>query len=191
MLSEEKKIKTKAQLKEYLDAELDRYPISGRRYIMYFLQISEGAILRRHQILLRKTEYYLNSGRRIRGELCYARLMKLQNKYSVHIPINCCGKGLSIPHLLPLAINGDATVGENCRIHAGSYIAEGGGSRTGVPTIGNNELIGMNVILLGNVNIADNITIGAGSIVNKSFLEPGITNAGAPARKIKDGNSKF
>ena len=61
-LSDDKKIKTKAQLKEYLDVECERYPLHGRRYISYLLQLSEGAMLRRHTILLRKTEYYINRG---------------------------------------------------------------------------------------------------------------------------------
>lgn len=191
MLSEDKRIKTKAQLKEYLDAELGRYPMHGRRYLMYLLQISEGAILRRHQILLRKTEYYTNSGRRVRAAIYYAMLMKLQNRYGVHIPINCCGKGLSIPHLQPLAMNGNVTVGENCRVHVGSYLTGAVEGDTGVPNIGNNVVIGIGAIVAGGVTIADDISIGAGAVVTKSFLEPGITIAGVPARKIKDSSEKF
>ena len=56
MLSEDRKIKSRAQLREYLEADCARYPMSGRRILPYLLQISEGAILRRHIVLLRKTE---------------------------------------------------------------------------------------------------------------------------------------
>ena len=69
MLSEGKRIKTKAQLKEYLDVELEPYQLHGRQYIAYIFQISERAILRRHTILLRKTEYHLNAGHKLIGEL--------------------------------------------------------------------------------------------------------------------------
>ena len=41
-------------------------------------------------------------------------------------------------------------------------------------------------VIVGDIRIADNIRIGANSFVNKSFLEEGITIAGAPARKISD-----
>ena len=40
---------------------------------------------------------------------------------------------------------------------------------------------------MGGVFIADNIAIGANSVVNKSFEEVGISIAGIPAKKI---NSK-
>ena len=38
--------------------------------------------------------------------------------------------------------------------------------------------------IIGNVKIADNIKIAAGAVVVNSFMEPGITIAGIPARKI-------
>ena len=112
MLSEGKRIKTKAQLKEYLDVELEPYQLHGRQYIAYIFQISERAILRRHTILLRKTEYHLNAGHKLIGELYYARLMKFQLKYSIHIPINCFGKGLRVMQVGPCTMNGEITVDE-------------------------------------------------------------------------------
>ena len=50
--------------------------------------------------------------------------------------------------------------------------------------------IGVGVVIIGDVEIADNIVIGANAVVNKSFLEPGITIAGVPARKISDKSSE-
>ena len=38
------------------------------------------------------------------------------------------------------------------------------------------------------MTIADNITIGVNAVVTKSFTEPGIVIAGAPARKIRNKN---
>lgn len=184
MLSEDKRIKTKEQLREYLDAELGRYPMRGRRYIAYFLQISEGAILRRHTILLRKTEYYLNSGRKLRGLWYYARLMRLQNKYCLHFPINCFGKGLSITHVAPMMMNGEVTVGENFHVSGMSSLAYSDGKHEGVPTVGDNVTLGLGAIVRGNVTIADGVTIGAGTLVTRSFTEKGVTVAGVPARII-------
>lgn len=37
----------------------------------------------------------------------------------------------------------------------------------------------------GNIEIADNIIIGANATVTKSFLEEGIIIAGTPAKKIR------
>jgi acetyltransferase-like isoleucine patch superfamily enzyme len=50
-------------------------------------------------------------------------------------------------------------------------------------SIGNNVSIGTNSTILP-VFICDNVVIGAGSVVTKDILEPGIY-AGNPARKIK------
>ena len=44
--------------------------------------------------------------------------------------------------------------------------------------------LGAGCIVIGGVELADGITVGAGAVVTKSFLEPGITIAGVPAKKI-------
>ena len=45
--------------------------------------------------------------------------------------------------------------------------------------------MGAGAKVIGNVTIADNIKIGAGAVVVTSFIEPGITIGGVPARKLK------
>ncbi len=52
--------------------------------------------------------------------------------------------------------------------------------------IGKNCWIGMNSVVLPGVELADNIIVGAGSVVTKSFKESNIVIAGNPAKKIKD-----
>lgn len=190
-MKEESMIRTKAQLKEYLDAELKDYQITNiRNFMSYVLQVSEKAILRKHTLLLRKTEYHINAGHRIRGELYHARLMKHQMRTGIHVPINCCGKGFTVAHVEPCGFTGGTQVGENCRLHAVSF-AMGDGTPDGLPVIGDNVIIGMGAMIIGGVTIADNISIGAGAVVTKSFLEPGITIAGVPARKISDSAKRY
>ena len=188
MLPEDKKIKTKAQLKEYIEADCARYPLYGRRYLSYLLQLSEGAIIRKHMVLLRKTEYYINTGKRCREFIYRLRLMRFQRKHCMHIPLNVCGKGLMIPHVFPLGMNGNVTVGENCRMMPFAKLAGSDTALDKAPTIGNNVTLGIDCTVVGDVYIADGITIGAGAIVTKSFYEPGIHIAGVPARKV--GESK-
>ena len=55
---------------------------------------------------------------------------------------------------------------------------------------GDNVYIGPGAMLFGPIRIADDIAIGANAVVNRSFLEPGITIAGAPAMKISDHGSE-
>ena len=183
MLSEDRKIKTRAQLREYLAADCARYPLSPRRIVPYLLQISEGAILRRHIVLLRKTEYYTNTGRRLLALLYHARLMKFQNRHVLHVPLNSCGKGLWISHVFPLCMNGNVTVGEYCRIMPNVSVI-GDDAYDLAPTVGDHVTLGIGCTLIGGITIADGITVGAGAVVTKSLLEPGITIAGVPAKKL-------
>ena len=52
--------------------------------------------------------------------------------------------------------------------------------------IGNNVFIGANCSILPGTRIADNVIIGAGSVV-KGWLEPNSVYAGAPGKKIGSG----
>jgi acetyltransferase-like isoleucine patch superfamily enzyme len=108
-------------------------------------------------------------------------------------------------------IQKDVTIGNNCRIQSHSFICElvtigndcfishgamfindsfvKGGPARGDKTlwkstkIGNNVSIGTNATIMP-VSICDNTVIGAGSVVTKDILEPGIY-AGNPAKKIR------
>ncbi len=92
-------------------------------------------------------------------------------------------------HLGPILINGKATIGEECSLHINTAIVAGG-TNDDVPTIGNHVVIGVGSTLLGGISIPNYTAIGAGSIVNKSFLEENIAIAGVPAKKISDNGSK-
>ncbi|WP_244178467.1 DapH/DapD/GlmU-related protein [Maribacter litoralis] len=52
-------------------------------------------------------------------------------------------------------------------------------------TIGKKCWIGMNSVILPGVKLGDNVIVGAGSVVTKSFEENNITIAGVPAKIIK------
>jgi serine acetyltransferase len=49
--------------------------------------------------------------------------------------------------------------------------------------LGDNVVIGTNSVIVGPVDICDNVLIGALSLVNKSISEPGVY-VGIPARKV-------
>lgn len=125
------------------------------------------------------------------GMLYKIRLLKLQNKYGLHVPINTCGKGLKIMHLGPILINSKAKIGQDCSIHINTAIVAGGVSND-APEIGNGCVIGIGAVLLGKIKIADNVAIGANAVVNKSIIEEDIAIAGVPAKKISNnGTTKW
>lgn len=164
-------ITTKQQLKEVLQIERKQYNLTKfSAFINYYIFNFESAIIWHWQKRLRLTEYYFNSKCKILYLFSRIKLNKLSNKYMLHIPINVCGKGLKIMHLGAILCNGGTVRGTS----------------GDCPVIGNNVVIGIGSTVLGGVDIADGIAVGACSLVNKVFNEPNITIAGIPARKISN-----
>ncbi len=102
------------------------------------------------------------------------------------IPINTFGKGLSIAHRGTIVVNGNAKIGDNCRLHTSVNIGTIPGVSYAAPTIGENVYIGPGVKIYGNIHIASGIIIGANAVVNKSFNEENVCIAGVPAEKISN-----
>jgi len=145
--------------------------------------------------LLRKVEYYKNCKRKsfVSKIIYYILLYKFRRlsiKLGFTIPVNVFGPGLSIGHVGTIVVNGSARIGANCRIHVCTSIATAAGYTDKAPQLGNNIYIGPGAKLFGDIIIANNIAIGANSVVNKSFIEPGITIAGIPAKKVSDKGSE-
>lgn len=175
-------IQSKQQLHEWLEAELPQY---GPRHKNPFYAVTERAILRKHSILLRKTEYHKNVRHRLRHLFYSFRLHRLQNRHALHIPLNVCGKGLKVMHLGPVLIHKDARIGQNCTLHMNTSIVAHGRSGD-APVLGDGIVVGVGAVVLGGVTLADHIAIGANAVVNRSFEEEDIAIAGVPAKKISD-----
>lgn len=140
----------------------------------------------RFQLVLRTLEYFTNSNKNflVRGGVkLYFRA--LSKKLGFTIPINVFDMGLAIAHYGTIVINKNTKVGENCRIHVCVNIGSNPGEE-GAPKIGDNCYIGPGVKLYGAINVASNVKIGANAVVNKSFLQEGVTVVGIPARVLKE-----
>jgi serine O-acetyltransferase len=169
-------------------------PTTLKQKVKYYFGSCASKECYKFQFLLRKTEYYLNCSKSHLGQ-AYAtylwyQLNRAGLKLGFEINPNCFGPGLAITHPGTIIINSKTQIGANCRIHPGVIIGIGAGRSEKLPIIGNNVFIGPGAKIFGNIIIADGIAIGANSVVNSSFLEPGITIAGAPARKVSNKGSK-
>ena len=134
---------------------------------------------------LRKAELYRNSDS-IFGKLLYCFFRRRYNvkgrKLDIEVYDGCFDKGLKIFHG-SIVVHPNAVIGKNCVFHGQNCIGNDGKSDA-VPVIGDDVNIGVGAKIIGGVRIANNITIGANSVVTKSFEEDGITIAGIPARKL-------
>ncbi len=146
-----------------------------------------GNDIQRFLILLRKAEYFTNCAKgpcgRLLARFYRFRLQRRGLRLGFTIPINVFGPGLSIAYPGTIAVSPIARVGANCRLHTCVNIGTFG-NPPGAPRIGDNVYIAPGAKLYGGIEIADGIAVGANAVVNRSFLEKGITIAGAPARKI-------
>jgi serine O-acetyltransferase len=191
-------INSKQGLKFYLEADrlaLGRASDTSTRRITDTLRITSR--IRQYLHLLRRAEYVHNCktnsicGLTLEKYFAFRR-QRLGLTLGFEIPLNVFGPGLRIIHYGTIIVNGSARIGANCELHNLVHIAqnlhsaEKGAESDKAPTIGDNVFIGPGARVLGDITIADGVVIGANSVVTKSFLEPNITIAGAPARKISD-----
>ena len=175
-------IRTKSDLKEYLLADKSSLGIGYRK--PRFMTDFEW----RYEIALRKAEYYNYHKFNPIRYYCLLKLRWLQLKYQTFIPMYTCEKGLSIAHIGGIRINGNAHVGEFCRIQEGVPIGSTDGSKK-APQIGSCVYIGSGAKIIGDISIAAHSQIAAGAVVIKDILDVG-TYGGVPAKRISDKSSK-
>lgn len=87
------------------------------------------------------------------------------------------GSGLQVWHGVGLIINPEVTIGDNVLLRQTTTIGNKY-ANSKCPRIGNNVEVGAHCVIIGDVEIGDNVIIGAGTIVTKSV----------PANSIVYGN---
>lgn len=181
-------IRSKNDLRRYLDSDKRVYGITRRRPALY------GDWHWKFLISLRHEEYHANN-----SGFAHRILKKWWALWHSHygvkmgwdIPINTFGPGLKINHYGLIVVNGNARIGAFCDIHQGVNIGQHGTSQDDVPEIGDNVWIGPGAKIFGKIKIASRCAIGANAVVNKSFLEEDISIAGIPARKVADTGNPY
>lgn len=178
-------IKTKKDLKETLLIEKKFYESNKSiNTLLRHIFKDEAMIIWKYQKLLRKSEYFHNTNKKIRFFITNFKKNKYGLKYGLSIYVNCIDSGLHIWHSGNIAINPYAKIGKFCQMHGNCCVGNKGIYKNyDAPSIGDNCDIGFGAILIGDINIGNNVKIGAGAVVTKSFEENQIL-AGNPAKNI-------
>ena len=173
---------TRAEYKETLNYELYRgkkYNLTNRLRIKYIQPNTNCMFMARRMWHL----YEMGGVYRLLSAHIYLRIIR---KYGCCIYRNIkVGKGFFITHPIGIVI-GKCTIGENFTIYQNCTIGVkkyGDESLRKVPTIGNRVWLYTNSIICGDTRIADDVVIGANSIVTNDILESGVY-AGNPVAKI-------
>jgi serine O-acetyltransferase len=96
------------------------------------------------------------------------------------------GKGFFIDHGMGVVIGETAEIGDNCVLFHNVTLG-GTGKHKGKrhPTIGSNVMIGTGAILLGHINVGNNVRIGANTFILMRDVPDNTTVAGTPGRIVK------
>ena len=124
----------------------------------------------------------------IRKYYFIARFLSERAKRKTGIEIHpgaTIGKNLFIDHGTGIVIGETTIIKDNVTIYHGVTLG-GRGKDKGKrhPTIGNNVIIGCGAKILGNINIDDNVKIGANAVVLKD-VKNNSTVVGIPGKIIK------
>lgn len=146
----------------------------------------------KYQRLMRKLAFLTNcGGNRLLRHWVAHRYESLGKKLGFTIGCNVFGPGLSIAHRGTIVVHNKSRIGANCRLHICVNIGAQLGESDAVPYIGDNCYIAPGAKLFGNIQLGDNVVIGANAVVNKSFPDGNVTLGGVPARilsfKSSDG----
>lgn len=171
-------IDTKSRLREALAIESEIY---GKKwYYDLPVRMTERQVLYQHAKYLRQAEYAFNTKKFTRHWYLF-KLLRIQTRYGISIPMNVVGVGFEIVHLGSVIINAKATVGKYCRVHPGVVV---GANHDKAPVIGEHVYIGPGAKVFGGIQVADEVQIGANAVLNKSCEEKGAVLAGVPAGRI-------
>lgn len=133
--------------------------------------------------LCRKMWYLYGKGNKLFAKLLYLKIIK---KYSCVIyPNAVVGRGFEIAHPTGIVI-GKCKIGDNFTCYQNTTIGvknTGDEAKGKTPVIGNNCKLCSGAVIVGDVQICDNVVIGALSFVSKSINDSGIY-VGTPTKKV-------
>ena len=119
-----------------------------------------------------------------------SQIMRFLTGIEIH-PGATIGRGFFIDHGMGTVIGETAEIGKNCTMFHNVTLG-GTGKDEGKrhPTIGDNCTIGTGAILLGKLNVGNNVKIGADTFIINKNVPNNATVVGTPGRIVKLNGKK-
>lgn len=178
-------IQSKEDLKAYLKADKAMCDKANNLFIKWIAR-SDDLYIRAFMIALRHYEYWLNKKKNILDKIPYLfwwwNYRRLRLKSGLGIPPNIVGPGFFPVHPGFIRLGEYVTIGKNCTMLPMVLI---GKKRPGPAKIhiGDNCYFSAGSLVIGDVTIGNNVTVGAGAVVTKDIPD-NETWAGNPAHCI-------
>ena len=132
---------------------------------------------------MRKCSYYRHGGG-ILSRIMYAYNMRqycrLGEKLGFSIGCDSLGYGVVIPHYGTIVVGGAPRIGNYAVLHTSTCISDN------KKMIGDGLYLSTGAKITSEITLGNNISIGANSVVNKSYTDDNALIAGTPAQYIKD-----
>ncbi|MTH18080.1 serine acetyltransferase [Flavobacterium sp. LC2016-01] len=192
-------ILSKQDYRKYVKSDEEAFNIStkGLRFkVVFYLKCyfySERYILLSYLKVLRKLEYLYNvRNKNIYDKFLYIyyfrKIRKKSINLQINIPINTLKEGALILHIGTIVINDGARIGKNCILQPGVIIGQKD-LKENVPVIGDNVYFGPGAMVIGKVNIGNNVIIAPNTVVIKDVANNCVVS-GVPAKVIKQDGLK-
>lgn len=179
-------IYTRQDLYYYLSEDLKRFN-NKKPSLKDLILHNEVWYLYHYVRHLRYVEYYTNKKKiSILYIYHFLRYKRLGFKLKITIYPNTVDSGLRIYHTGDfIHIKKTCQIGKNCTLLPGVVFGNKYEDEDHAPVkVGNNCYIGLGVKIFGSIQIGDNVTIGANSIITKNIPD-NVVVAGIPAKIIK------
>lgn len=132
---------------------------------------------------MRKCSYHKMGGgifHKVMFALCLRKNVKMGEKLGFSIGIHSLGYGVVIPHYGTIVVGGDPRIGNFAVLHTSTCISDN------KKVIGDGLYLATGAKITSEITLDNNISVGANSVVNKSYTGDNALIAGAPAHFIKE-----
>ncbi len=179
------------KIKKLIHSDLIRYGVSDFRELSFMDRKELYGY--NYMRIWRLTKYYKEQNKICRFIYHRLKLHRLSLKYGISIPYSTdIGPGFYIGHCGNIFVSGGAQIGSNVNLSQGVTIGyANGGKSKGYPKIGNNVWIGANSVVVGGIEIEDDVMIAPNTFVNFSVPSHSIVVSEKCAIKNKNDATEF